>query len=86
MRYYAIFLYTENKHEYIILLKPFEDGLSHGVIVNLVKMAGSPSTHLRFAQGGRTACSVLRTADRKSFEFLVLSFEFNHGLHGWHGL
>ena len=40
MRYYAIFLYTDNKQEYIMLLKPFENILSHGVIVNFVKMAG----------------------------------------------
>jgi hypothetical protein len=35
MRYYAIFLYTDNKQDYIILFKPFENRLSHGVIVNL---------------------------------------------------
>jgi hypothetical protein len=40
MRYYAIFLYTNNKQDYIMLFKPFENGLSHGVIVNLVKKAG----------------------------------------------
>ena len=37
MRYYAIFLYAENNREYIMLLKPFENGLSHGVIVGLAE-------------------------------------------------
>jgi hypothetical protein len=32
MRYYAIFFYANNKQDYIMLSKPSENVLSHGVI------------------------------------------------------
>jgi hypothetical protein len=32
MRYYVIFLYADNKQDYIMLFKPFENELSHGVV------------------------------------------------------
>jgi len=51
MRYYAIFLYTNNKQDYIMPFKPFENRLSHGVIVNLLKMA-APTAFLRKQDAG----------------------------------